>query len=67
MRKRLLLAAVAACVAAVLSLAGSASALAVTSVSPPLNVTNSHFAGNEESLGMDPAGTLLASAWNDWH
>src|SRR5262249_23014373 len=27
----------------------------------------SQFAGNEESLGMNSAGTLLASAWNDWH
>src|SRR5437870_12341535 len=38
-----------------------------TSVSSPLNVTNSQFAGNEESLGMDSTGTLLAAFWNDWH
>ncbi len=38
-----------------------------TSVSSPLNVTNSQFAGNEESLGMDSTGTLLAASWNDWH
>src|SRR5438552_16802322 len=37
------------------------------SVSPVVNVTNSQFAGNEESLGMDAGGTLLAAAWNDWH
>jgi hypothetical protein len=36
-------------------------------VSTPVNVTNSLFAANEESLGMDPSGTLLAGAWNDWH
>src|SRR2546428_6826035 len=38
-----------------------------TSVSSPLNVTNSQFAGNEESLGLDSTGTLLAASWNDWH
>src|SRR3989441_13297987 len=38
-----------------------------TSVSSPLNVTNSQFAGHEESLGMDSTGTLLAASWNDWH
>src|ERR1051326_5566986 len=32
-----------------------------------VNVTNSQFAGNEESLGMDASGTLLAASWNDWH
>ncbi len=36
-------------------------------VGPIVNVTNSQFAGNEESLGMDSTGTLLAAAWNDWH
>jgi len=35
--------------------------------STPINVTNSQFAGNEESLGMDPTGTLLAVSVNDWH
>jgi len=32
-----------------------------------VNVTNSQFAGNEESLGMDSTGNLIAAAWNDWH
>jgi hypothetical protein len=36
-------------------------------VQSPVNVTNDAFAENEESLGMDPTGTLLASAWNDWN
>jgi hypothetical protein len=36
-------------------------------VGPIVNVTNSQFAGNEESLGMDTSGQLLAAAWNDWH
>lgn len=40
---------------------------AARTVSAPLDVTNSQFAGNEESLGMSPDGTLLAGAWNDWH
>src|SRR5438270_5342007 len=33
----------------------------------PINVTNSQFAANEESLGMDAGGNLLAASWNDWH
>src|SRR5205823_10196830 len=37
------------------------------SAGPIVNVTNSQFAGNEESLGMDASGSLLAAAWNDWH
>jgi hypothetical protein len=49
-----------------IALANVSSAAAQT-VSAPLNVTNSQFAGNEESLGMSPDGTLLAGAWNDWH
>ncbi len=49
---------------AALTVVVSASA---ATVSAPLNVTNSQFAANEESLGMDATGTLLASAWNDWH
>src|SRR5258707_14375412 len=32
-----------------------------------VNVTKSQFAGNEESLGMDSTGNILAAAWNDWH
>jgi hypothetical protein len=44
------------------ALAGSAS----VSVSSPIDVTNDVYANNEESLGMDPSGTLLAGAWNDW-
>ena len=52
----------------------AAAALLATSVSASsanvgtiVDVTNSQFAGNEESLGMDSTGTLLAAAWNDWH
>jgi hypothetical protein len=62
LRKSLLLAVAAVCAGAFV-----ATAPAATTVSAPLNVTNSLFAGNEESLGMDPTGTLLAGAWNDWH
>jgi hypothetical protein len=40
---------------------------AAQTVSAPLDVTNSQFAGNEESLGMSPDGSVLAGAWNDWH
>jgi hypothetical protein len=40
---------------------------AAQTVSNPLDVTNSQFAGNEESLGVSPDGSLLAGAWNDWH
>jgi len=54
-------------VLSVLIAAASAVAAGTTVVSKPVNVTNSLYAGNEESLGMDPAGTLLAGAWNDWH
>jgi hypothetical protein len=43
------------------------SGAAAQSVSKPLDVTNSQFAGNEESLGLSPDGSLLAGAWNDWH
>jgi hypothetical protein len=57
--------------AAIVSLAavivGTSIAAASPAVSRPVDVTNSQFAGNEESLGMDASGTLLASAWNDWH
>lgn len=35
-------------------------------VSQPLDITNDFFANNEESLGMDPSGRLLAGAWNDF-
>src|SRR5205085_12443441 len=52
--------------AIVASLALVVTASAATA-SAPVNVTNSQFAGNEESLGMDATGTLLAAAWNDWH
>ena len=61
MRRRLALAV--GVVAAVL-VAGPAAA---QTVSAPLNVTQSRFAANEESLGMSPDGSLLAGAWNDWH
>ena len=36
------------------------------SVSRPVNVTHDLFADNEESLGMNGSGTLLAGAWNDF-
>jgi hypothetical protein len=36
------------------------------SVSTPVNVTHDLFADNEESLGMNGSGTLLAGAWNDF-
>jgi Neuraminidase (sialidase) len=35
-------------------------------VTKPVNVTHDQFADNEESLGMDPSGTLLAGSWNDF-
>src|SRR5206468_8726278 len=41
-------------------------AVAAATVSTPVDVTNDHFANNEESLGMSPSGQLLAGAWNDW-
>jgi hypothetical protein len=51
----------------VLVVVSSAAGAGTIVVSNPLDVTNSLFAGNEESLGMDPSGMLLAGAWNDWH
>src|SRR5712691_10166296 len=36
------------------------------SVTKPVNVTHDLFADNEESLGMNGSGTLLAGAWNDF-
>lgn len=49
----------------------AAAAVTVSASTPTVgtivNVTNSQFAGNEESLGMDATGTTLAAAWNDWH
>ncbi|MCA1833231.1 MAG: glycoside hydrolase [Actinobacteria bacterium] len=48
------------------SAAGVGSASASTVVGSTVNVTNDVWANNEESLGMDPTGTLLAGAWNDW-
>lgn len=50
-----------------LTVVTSASAAGMTVVSKPVDVTNSLYAGNEESLGMSPDGKLLAGAWNDWH
>ena len=38
-----------------------------TLVGSPVNVTNDPYAENEESLGVDPTGMLLAGAWNDWN
>src|SRR5262249_54344187 len=49
---------------AALSLVVSASA---ATVGPVVNATNSQFAANDDSLGMDPSGALLAYAVNDWH
>src|SRR5437868_12089275 len=49
---------------AALSVVVSASAATAPT---PINVTNSQFAANEESLGMDASGNLLAASWNDWH
>lgn len=62
MHRRLLPAAAVACAAVFVTAVPAA-----TSASAPIDVTNSHFAANEESLGMDSTGTLLAAAWNDWH
>ncbi|MGZ4104667.1 MAG: sialidase family protein [Actinomycetota bacterium] len=47
-------------------LVGVSPSSGTTVVSTPVNVTQDHFANNEESLGMDPTGMLLAGAWNDW-
>ena len=53
-------------VAALGLLAVQGSAVAATvSVSRPVNVTHDLYADNEESLGMNGSGTLLAGAWND--
>src|SRR5262249_1199738 len=40
-----------------------AAAAGAVSVTGPVNVTHDLFADNEESLGMDGSGTLLAGAW----
>lgn len=53
----------------VVAAAASAVALAgpgAVTVSKAVDVTNDVYANNEESLGMDPTGMLLAGAWNDW-
>jgi len=52
---------------AVLALGTVTVSASAQNVGPIVNVTNSQFAGNEESLGMDSTGNLLAAAWNDWH
>src|SRR2546423_9958344 len=52
---------------ALFAMAAATVPAASPSVSPVVKVTTSQFAGNEESLGMDAGGTLLAAAWNDWH
>jgi hypothetical protein len=41
-------------------------ALSTPAVSGPIDISNEHNANNEQSLGMDPSGRLLAGAWNDW-
>src|SRR5258708_31113015 len=43
-----------------------AAAAGTVSVTRPVNVTHDLFADNEESLGMNGSGTLLAGAWNDF-
>jgi hypothetical protein len=43
----------------------SAGTVSVT-VAAPVNVTHDLFADNEESLGMNGSGMLLAGAWNDF-
>src|SRR5258708_34660481 len=43
-----------------------AAAAGTVSVTRPVNVTHDLFADNEESLGMDGTGTLLAGAWDDF-
>jgi hypothetical protein len=43
-----------------------AAAAGTVSVTQQVNVTHDLFADNEESLGMDGTGTLLAGAWNDF-
>lgn len=48
-----------------LAVSGGAHASQIT-VSSPLDVTADHYADNEESLGMNSSGTLMAAAWNDW-
>jgi hypothetical protein len=44
-----------------------ATAASGVSLGAKVNVTDDRYAQNEESLGMDPGGTLLAAAWNDWN
>jgi hypothetical protein len=61
LRRALVSAAALGVVAFAVALAGAAPA-----VSTPVDVTNDVYANNEESLGMDPSGQLLAGAWNDW-
>jgi hypothetical protein len=56
-----------ACAAVLVAATIFAATSAAQAVSTPLNVTNSQFAGNEESLGISPDGSHLAAAWNDWH
>jgi hypothetical protein len=52
---------------AVLALGTVTVSASAPNAGPIVNVTNSQFAGNEESLGVDPTGNILAAAWNDWH
>ena len=54
--------------AALAAIAIPANALATSApaLTGTLDVTHDQFADNEESVGMSPNGTLLASAWNDW-
>jgi len=50
---------------ALVSVPQAAGAGSVT-VTKPLDVTHDLFADNEESLGMNGPGSLLAGAWNDF-
>jgi hypothetical protein len=63
MRARSLL----ALVLVVLLSALMAPAASAVTLGSTINVTADRYAQNEESLGMNPSGTLLAAAWNDWN
>jgi len=49
------------------ALSARAATASAPAVGAPVNVTNDGFAENEESLGIDATGTLMAGAWNDWN
>jgi len=60
---KLLVALMLACVSVLIA---GIPAFSVPTVSGPIDISNETHANNEESLGMDPSGRLLAGAWNDW-